>query len=33
MKKSMDKLVGLLAGVIVILAIVIWGIFFKWDMM
>ena len=29
MKKSMDKLIGLLAGVIIILAIVIWGIFFR----
>jgi uncharacterized membrane protein YvbJ len=29
MKKSMDKLVGLLAGVLVILAIVIWGLFFR----
>ena len=29
MKKSMDKLVGLLAGVLVILGIVIWGLFFR----
>jgi Flp pilus assembly protein TadB len=29
MKKSMDKLIGLLAGVLVILAIVIWGLFFR----
>lgn len=29
MKKSMDKLIGLLGGVLVILAIVIWGLFFR----
>ena len=29
MKKSMDKLIGLLAGVLVILGIVIWGLFFR----
>ncbi len=29
MKKSMDKLVGLLCGVLVIIAIVIWGLFFR----
>lgn len=29
MRKSMDKLIGLLAGVLVILAIVIWGLFFR----
>ena len=29
MKKSMDKLIGLLAGVLVIIGIVIWGLFFR----
>ncbi len=29
MKKSMDKLIGLLAGVLVIVGIVIWGLFFR----
>lgn len=29
MKKSMDKLIGLLFGVLVIIVIVIWGLFFR----
>ncbi len=29
MKKSMDKLIGLLFGVLVIVVIVIWGLFFR----
>ncbi len=29
MSKSMDKLVGLLLGVLVIIIIVIWGLFFR----